>query len=216
MAKQTIIYGSFVSVYYYLLCFFNFCLLNLFIYVVLGYHVLWWNKVVFNSPQPVGGPSKRKKIRGPRARAQCAHWLRRPWHSQHTKHAITWAVHRKRSHLGVLHACDAPDSCPNVKSTACARHLKQSHQPPPQLHVSIYAFRASVVSWSGDWRSVGSIKPASMTLMVLLRGKSVDFLGSGLDYLSGLWLYSTTLSADRTNSGKHRTHKAQSDEHGTS
>jgi len=79
----------------------------------------------------LGAPQKEKKIRGPRARAQCAHWLRRPWHSQHTKHAITWAVHRKRSHLGVLHACDAPDSCPNVKSTACARHLKQLHQPPP-------------------------------------------------------------------------------------
>ena len=31
------------------------------------------------SPQPVWGPSKRKKIRGPWARAQCAHWLRRPW-----------------------------------------------------------------------------------------------------------------------------------------
>ena len=34
---------------------------------------------LFISPQPVGGPSKRKKIRGPWARAQCAHWLRRPW-----------------------------------------------------------------------------------------------------------------------------------------
>jgi len=150
MAKQTIIYGSFVSVYFYLLCFFNFCLLNLFIYVVLGYHVLWWNKVVFNSPQPVKGPSKRKKIRGPRARAQCAHWLRRPWHSQHTKHAITWEVHRKRSHLGVLHACDAPDSCPNVKSTACARHLKQSHQPPPpttRQYLCFSCFGGLVIGW---------------------------------------------------------------------
>ena len=39
------------------------------------------NKIIclkkFISPQPVGGPSK--KIRGPSwARAQCAHWLRRP------------------------------------------------------------------------------------------------------------------------------------------
>ena len=132
------------------------------------------------------GPLKQKKIRGPRARAQCAHWLRRPWHSQHTKHAITWAVHRKRSHLGVLHACDAPDSCPNVKSTACARHLKQSHQPPPPNYMSVSMLFVLRWSRSGDWRSVGSIKPASTTLMVLLRGKSVDFLGSGLDYLSGL------------------------------
>ena len=40
------------------------------------------NKIIsfkkFSSPQPVGGPSKRKKIRGPWARAQCADWLRRP------------------------------------------------------------------------------------------------------------------------------------------
>jgi len=32
----------------------------------------------FISPQPVGGPSKRKKNPGPWARAQCIHWLRRP------------------------------------------------------------------------------------------------------------------------------------------
>ena len=40
------------------------------------------NKIIsfktFISPQPVGGLSKRKN-RGPWARAQCAHWLRRPW-----------------------------------------------------------------------------------------------------------------------------------------
>ena len=40
------------------------------------------NKIIsfkkFISPQPVGGPWKRKKIRGRWARAQCAHWLRRP------------------------------------------------------------------------------------------------------------------------------------------
>jgi len=41
------------------------------------------NKIIsfikFISPQPVGGLSKRKKNPGPWARAQCAHWLRRPW-----------------------------------------------------------------------------------------------------------------------------------------
>jgi len=30
------------------------------------------------SPQPVAGSQKEKKIRGPWATAQCAHWLRRP------------------------------------------------------------------------------------------------------------------------------------------
>ena len=34
--------GSFARVNFYLLCLFNFCLLNLFIYVVLGYHI--WKK----------------------------------------------------------------------------------------------------------------------------------------------------------------------------
>ena len=41
------------------------------------------NKIIsfkkFTSPQPVGAPQKEKKIWGPWARAQCAHWLRRPW-----------------------------------------------------------------------------------------------------------------------------------------
>ena len=31
------------------------------------------------SPQLFGAPQIEKKIRGPWARAQCAHWLRRPW-----------------------------------------------------------------------------------------------------------------------------------------
>ena len=57
MAKQTIIYvkccagGSFVWVYFYLLRLSNFCLLNLFIYVVLGYHIWGWNKVVYKLDQ---------------------------------------------------------------------------------------------------------------------------------------------------------------------
>jgi len=42
-----------------------------------GNKIISFNK--FISPQPVGGPLKRKKIWGPWARAQCAHWLRRPW-----------------------------------------------------------------------------------------------------------------------------------------
>jgi len=33
--------GSFVWVYFYLLRLFNFCLLNLFIYFVLGYYIRW-------------------------------------------------------------------------------------------------------------------------------------------------------------------------------
>ena len=40
------------------------------------------NKIIsfrkFISPQPFRAPQKEKKIRGPWARAQCAHWLRRP------------------------------------------------------------------------------------------------------------------------------------------
>jgi len=42
-----------------------------------GNKIISLKKII--SPQPVRGPSKRKKIRGPWARAQCAHWLRRPW-----------------------------------------------------------------------------------------------------------------------------------------
>jgi len=38
--------GSFVWVYFHLLHLFNFCSLNSFIYVVLGYHIRWWYKVV--------------------------------------------------------------------------------------------------------------------------------------------------------------------------
>ena len=34
------------------------------------------------------GPSKRKKIRGPWARAQCAHWLRRPCKIYWNKHRL--------------------------------------------------------------------------------------------------------------------------------
>ena len=34
-------------IFIYLLRLFNFCLLNLFIYVVLGYHIRRWNKVVY-------------------------------------------------------------------------------------------------------------------------------------------------------------------------
>ena len=41
--------GSFVWVYFHLLRLFNLCLLNLFIYVVLGYHIRWWNKVVYKT-----------------------------------------------------------------------------------------------------------------------------------------------------------------------
>ena len=33
-------------------------------------------------------PSKRKKIRGPWARAQCAHWLRRPCHGALVPHNL--------------------------------------------------------------------------------------------------------------------------------
>jgi len=33
--------GSFVWAYFYLLRLFNFCLLNLFVYVVLGYRIRW-------------------------------------------------------------------------------------------------------------------------------------------------------------------------------
>ena len=39
--------GSFVCVHFYLLRLFYFCLLNLFIYFVLGYHIRWWNTVVY-------------------------------------------------------------------------------------------------------------------------------------------------------------------------
>ena len=53
------------------------------------------NKIIslkkFISPQPVGGPSNRKKIRGPWARAQCAHWLRRPWRSRGASPCRPWA-----------------------------------------------------------------------------------------------------------------------------
>jgi len=58
MAKQTIIIyvkcwaDWFVCLaVFYLLRLFNFCLLNLFIYVVLGYRIRWWNKVVYNGVQ---------------------------------------------------------------------------------------------------------------------------------------------------------------------
>jgi len=41
MSKVALV-GSFVWVYFYLLHLFNFCLLNLFIYFVLGYHMRWY------------------------------------------------------------------------------------------------------------------------------------------------------------------------------
>ena len=42
--------SSFVWVCFYLLHLFNFCFLHLFIYFVLGYHIRWWNKVVYKTP----------------------------------------------------------------------------------------------------------------------------------------------------------------------
>jgi len=39
--------------------------------------IISFKKII--SPQPVGGPQKEKKFAGPWERAQCAHWLRRPW-----------------------------------------------------------------------------------------------------------------------------------------
>jgi len=42
--------SSFVRVCFYLLHLFNFCFLHLFIYFVLGYHIRWWNKVVYKTP----------------------------------------------------------------------------------------------------------------------------------------------------------------------
>ena len=71
------------------------------------------NKVIslkkFISPQPVGGPSKRKKIRGPWARAQCAHWLRRPWRTPkctHTKKSRNRRKSRIHNCYLVIYSCD--------------------------------------------------------------------------------------------------------------
>jgi len=43
-----------------------------------GNKIVRLKKIV--SPQPAGGPSERKKIRGPWARAQCARWLIAKFH----------------------------------------------------------------------------------------------------------------------------------------
>ena len=58
----------------------------------------------FISPQPVGGPRKEEKIREPWARAQCAHWLRRPWGSSWNPCTRT-ATPLRRRHVALKAAC---------------------------------------------------------------------------------------------------------------
>jgi len=55
--------GSFVWVYFYLLRLFNFCLLNLFIYVVIGYHGWLGSRVVSVLDSGAEGPEFKSQPR---------------------------------------------------------------------------------------------------------------------------------------------------------
>jgi len=86
----------FVWVYFYLLRLFNFCSLNLFIYFVLGYHIRWWNTVVYKTEAETKtekNAADEEILRPTLQTCDCCpsvgtklHGVRRPRLKQHDRH----------------------------------------------------------------------------------------------------------------------------------
>ena len=84
--------------------------------------------------QPVGGLSKRKKIRGPWARAQCAHWLRR--------HCVR--ANGRRVAVSVFHA-DTDTDRPTV-SVLCLSEMTMGQRVTGHGSTNLSGSRGSRVS----------------------------------------------------------------------